>query len=318
MASHSESKRLKRAQIFEFSISQSCDSIINPEAPLALRLSGQLLLGVVRIYQRKLAFLETDAKNAIDGLQRKEGASQNVDLPDGGTAPETAITMPESDGAFFPGNELFPSFNISATPGLGSGAASSLARLSGGSASLTMADDISDVFGSTRWTGSEDRLDLVGGASLDQQFSTELEMLRSQAAERPRDDPNMFYDGPVDDFGPVDDIMDAPDADFFEAPGTVMLDGKTPGSIGKFSDLKTPLSIGMSPGGDLPDVEGPLEFGGNMPVAPQTPSSKKKKKVHLDIDADGDPAIVLEGVLNYYYCSSALAALLTPFVYAYR
>jgi hypothetical protein len=46
------------------------DSIINPEAPLALRLSGQLLLGLVRLYLRKLQFLEEDAGLALRGLAR--------------------------------------------------------------------------------------------------------------------------------------------------------------------------------------------------------------------------------------------------------
>lgn len=97
IASHLE-KRLKRAQIFETSIAKSVgergfvegggaaktrtccqkrassppvytDSILNPEAPLALRLSGQLLLGIVRVYIRKLQFLEADAQEAISGLQ---------------------------------------------------------------------------------------------------------------------------------------------------------------------------------------------------------------------------------------------------------
>lgn len=46
------------------------DSIINPEAPLALRLSGQLLLGLVRLYLRKLQFLEEDAGLTLRGLVR--------------------------------------------------------------------------------------------------------------------------------------------------------------------------------------------------------------------------------------------------------
>lgn len=41
------------------------DSIINPEAPLALRLSGQLLLGVVRIYSRKVGYLFQDCNDAL-------------------------------------------------------------------------------------------------------------------------------------------------------------------------------------------------------------------------------------------------------------
>lgn len=46
--------RLKRQQINSASIDESVDTLLHPEAPLALRLSGQLLLGVVRIYQRKV------------------------------------------------------------------------------------------------------------------------------------------------------------------------------------------------------------------------------------------------------------------------
>jgi cohesin complex subunit SCC1 len=51
------------------------DSIINPEAPLALRLSGQLLLGLVRLYLRKLQFLEEDAGLTLRGLVRVRAAS---------------------------------------------------------------------------------------------------------------------------------------------------------------------------------------------------------------------------------------------------
>ena len=300
LASHSESKRLKRTQIFEFSISQSCDSIINPEAPLALRLSGQLLLGVVRIYQRKLAFLETDAKNAIDGIQRKDGGNQNVDLPDGGMLPENAITLPGSDPTLFGARgDLFPSFNMASTPGLGTGRSGSLGRLSKDT-DYTMADDISDVFGSTRWTGSEDKF----GGSLEQ-FSTELERLRDAAVEdNTAGDPVFFDQG--NDFGPMDDIMEAPGADFFDAPSMLVDPGKTPGSVGQFSDLlKAASGGGVSPMGDLPDISGPLFYGGDdyggyddyEPLPPTTPVgkfSKKKKTFHLDVDANGDPATLVD------------------------
>ena len=52
------------------------DSIINPEAPLALRLSGQLLLGLVRLYLRRLQFLEEDAGLALRGLARVGAAAR--------------------------------------------------------------------------------------------------------------------------------------------------------------------------------------------------------------------------------------------------
>jgi hypothetical protein len=47
--------RLKRQQINSASIPASVDTLLDPEVPLALRLSGQLLLGVVRIYARKVS-----------------------------------------------------------------------------------------------------------------------------------------------------------------------------------------------------------------------------------------------------------------------
>ncbi len=43
--------------MFEASIPGTVDAMLNSEAPLALRLTGQLLLGVVRIYARKIAYL---------------------------------------------------------------------------------------------------------------------------------------------------------------------------------------------------------------------------------------------------------------------
>jgi cohesin complex subunit SCC1 len=54
IAAHMEG-RLKRQQINSTSISASVDTLMDPEVPLALRLSGQLLLGVVRIYARKVS-----------------------------------------------------------------------------------------------------------------------------------------------------------------------------------------------------------------------------------------------------------------------
>ena len=45
------------------------DSIINPEAPLALRLSGQLLLGVVKVYSKKVGYLYQDCNDALQKIK---------------------------------------------------------------------------------------------------------------------------------------------------------------------------------------------------------------------------------------------------------
>ncbi|DBA00258.1 TPA: hypothetical protein N0F65_007902 [Lagenidium giganteum] len=58
-------KKLNKQQIFTADISSSVDSIVNPQVPLALRVSGHLLLGVVRIYSRKVNYLFTDCSEAL-------------------------------------------------------------------------------------------------------------------------------------------------------------------------------------------------------------------------------------------------------------
>ena len=52
-------------QIFQTDISKSVESIVNPSVPLALRVSGHLLLGVVRIYSRKVKYLMNDCTEAL-------------------------------------------------------------------------------------------------------------------------------------------------------------------------------------------------------------------------------------------------------------
>lgn len=70
------------------------DSILFPEAPIALRLSGHLLLGVVRIYSRKVNYLFHDCSEALTKIKQ---AFHAVDLPpESTTAPFHAITLPEN------------------------------------------------------------------------------------------------------------------------------------------------------------------------------------------------------------------------------
>jgi cohesin complex subunit SCC1 len=59
LAAHYD-KKLTKAQIFLTDITESVESIINPSVPLALRVSGHLMLGIVRIYSKKVKYLVTD------------------------------------------------------------------------------------------------------------------------------------------------------------------------------------------------------------------------------------------------------------------
>lgn len=65
LAAHWGDKKLGRPAIFSTDISQSVESIVNPSVPLALRVSGHLLLGVVRIYSRKVKYLMHDCTEAL-------------------------------------------------------------------------------------------------------------------------------------------------------------------------------------------------------------------------------------------------------------
>ncbi len=77
-------KKLTKAQIFQIDLLESIgtldsqviflicclicylvDQIKNPDVHLALRLSGHLLLGVVRIYSRKMKYLFDDCSDAL-------------------------------------------------------------------------------------------------------------------------------------------------------------------------------------------------------------------------------------------------------------
>eukprot|EP00899_Mesostigma_viride_P008220 jgi/Mesvir1/1739/Mv21191-RA.1 len=88
-------RKLRKNQIYETSIKESVDSILQPEVPIALRLSGHLLLGVVRIYSRKVNYLFQDCSEALVKLKQvfRPGA---VDLPEDAVhAPLALVTNPE-------------------------------------------------------------------------------------------------------------------------------------------------------------------------------------------------------------------------------
>ncbi|KAF2101796.1 hypothetical protein NA57DRAFT_35210 [Rhizodiscina lignyota] len=74
-------RKLNKQQIREADISSSVDAIVDQgQAPMALRLSGQLLLGVVRIYSRKARYLLEDCNEALMKIKLAFRPG-NVDLP---------------------------------------------------------------------------------------------------------------------------------------------------------------------------------------------------------------------------------------------
>lgn len=85
-AAHWGDKKLGRPAIFATDISAVTDSIVHPAAPMALRVSGHLLLGVVRIYSRQVKFLLDDCQQAMVKVKMAYTAAEGGGSGGGGGA----------------------------------------------------------------------------------------------------------------------------------------------------------------------------------------------------------------------------------------
>ncbi|KIW99046.1 uncharacterized protein Z519_00709 [Cladophialophora bantiana CBS 173.52] len=75
-------RKLSKSQILQSDIQSSVGAIVDQgHAPMALRLSSQLMLGLARIYGRKVVYLEDDSKVALTNLRRTSKLTKNHDLP---------------------------------------------------------------------------------------------------------------------------------------------------------------------------------------------------------------------------------------------
>ncbi|XP_072918468.1 double-strand-break repair protein rad21 homolog [Hemitrygon akajei] len=88
-------KKLTKAHVFECNLEATIESIISPKIKIALRTSGHLLLGVVRIYNRKAKYLLADCNEAFTKI-KVAFRPDIVDLDEENLeATYNAITLPE-------------------------------------------------------------------------------------------------------------------------------------------------------------------------------------------------------------------------------
>src|SRR6056300_846022 len=85
LAAHMD-RKLNKDTITKQDIIQAVQTIINPEARIALRTSGQLMLGVVKVYDRKVNYLFHDCSEAMAKAKQVFRREREVDLD-----PESAI-----------------------------------------------------------------------------------------------------------------------------------------------------------------------------------------------------------------------------------
>ncbi|XP_048140572.1 sister chromatid cohesion 1 protein 3 isoform X3 [Rhodamnia argentea] len=88
--------RLKKSHYTSTDIPKTVEYIMFPEVPIALRMSGHLLLGVVRIYSKKVDYLFQECNIILTGLS-KVFAPVELNLPeDTRQAPVQSITLPNT------------------------------------------------------------------------------------------------------------------------------------------------------------------------------------------------------------------------------
>ncbi|KAI9093042.1 Rec8 like protein-domain-containing protein [Phlyctochytrium arcticum] len=215
-------RKLSKSQFMSTDIQQSVRSIINPgQNPMALRLSGQLLLGVVRIYSRKARYLLEDCTEALVKIKMafKPGM---VDMSSNdhrsiGTTNLNAISVGLAEEHVLEPEEFFdinigPSMNQPASqPGTPSSATPSqhssrmqditLAETPRRKSTLSLDRELPDIFGldmSVRddedmqdWRlelGEEDEIPLMDqNLNVDRDASLEIERGRDAMAELPFD-----------------------------------------------------------------------------------------------------------------------------------
>ncbi|ORX87908.1 hypothetical protein BCR32DRAFT_197543 [Anaeromyces robustus] len=95
LAAHWE-RKLSKANFLQANIETSVGAILgNDRPPMALRLSGQLLLGVVRIYSRKTRYLLEDCNEAIVKIKMTFQPG-SVNLTDEQIVSNDAITLKDT------------------------------------------------------------------------------------------------------------------------------------------------------------------------------------------------------------------------------
>lgn len=103
-------RKLTRGQILQTDLASTVDDLVNGEhPPMALRLQGQLLLGVSKIYGRQARYLLDDCGEALGRLQEHSVASNKaIPASKDASAPSTAVVK---RGAVVPLDRI-PEFNV--------------------------------------------------------------------------------------------------------------------------------------------------------------------------------------------------------------
>lgn len=106
LGSRSITRRLNKKAILDVDVPKACEVIMDPAAPMALRLQGNLLYGVARVYDQQCRYTLTDVQAMHDRLRSMLGAIPGTALdPTAGKARFEQLILPY-DPSFLPENNL--------------------------------------------------------------------------------------------------------------------------------------------------------------------------------------------------------------------
>ncbi|CAH1247816.1 RAD21 [Branchiostoma lanceolatum] len=238
-------KKLTKQHVFETSIEGSVESILHPKVKMALRTSGHLLLGVVRIHNRKAKYLLADCNEAFVKIKMafRPGV---VDLPEENREAAVAtITLPE----------VFHDFDTT-VPDLNDFDMQAFTMNQSRVEEITMREDVgninmmeTDAFGDLPF---DDKEMLRDASNMDETLynTADASNLLLEGDHNKKDDtvekrhPELRYDDPIkDDFGgaPGDGILGA---DFLGATAGDLF-GEAPG--GPTGDISIGPEIAATP-----------------------------------------------------------------------
>ncbi|KAF2970667.1 hypothetical protein GQX73_g2888 [Xylaria multiplex] len=107
----SSTRRVTRKAIQEVDVQKACEKILEPGAPIALRLQGNLLYGVSRVHNQQCTYLVADAKRIQDQMQLFFKAFPNDQLDLEATKARPGDNLIENDQAFDPDMPI-PEFDL--------------------------------------------------------------------------------------------------------------------------------------------------------------------------------------------------------------
>ncbi|KAI9852801.1 MAG: hypothetical protein M1838_005022 [Thelocarpon superellum] len=104
-------KKVNRKAILEVNVPRACETILAPDAPLALRLQSNLLYGVSRVYSQQCGYVLVDVQAASNHLRALLKTTRDAELdPEAGKARPDQLIL-QDDPAFLPEYAL-PRFDL--------------------------------------------------------------------------------------------------------------------------------------------------------------------------------------------------------------